>query len=499
MSQVKWNKQLVLASVLLVLGGAAYWLEFKQRPKKEDAQESSKRPFNLKDAAVESMRLAGGSRKATVMDCADIGNKLCKPGDNSKWMLREPLDVRADDGNANSLVSGLNNLTASEVIDLKEETPEKRATLLKEYGLDPQTRATPATYRVGVKVGGKLTMLYLGLNHPIGEGIFALVETDGKPDETKVYLVPNYFKGNFEHDLSYWRDKKLFSVAAHLIKSFVLDGAKGKVRGTKQDGQWTVQAVAPNAEALPGDLENIDSLLAGALYINAKGFRDDSATSPKAQAALRGTKTLLTLTLEGPDPKPIVFKVFSREKPKLELLATVSNMSPLYELDASARDRLEKSLKDLRMAKLVTSIERYTAKQLQFTGKPLGAQPITLVMEDGKWARPDKGPLFNERVQNFLDRISGNRIKDFLPAAKAPAGEADAITFTLFDAENKEKRKYAFWRASGNLYARDLLSKRKEIFQIDPATAEGLPWDPAFFFSPPPSPAPTAPDSHGHA
>ena len=480
MSQApRWNKQLALALALLLLGGITYWLEFKQRPKREETEELSKRLFSLKDESFEWIRFSG-ERTTLHLVCEDFANKLCKPGDNSKWKINEPMKVRADDGNVNSLVSGIANITAKEVIDLKDETPEKRQTLLREYGLDVQARSVPSFLRLSVKAGGKEHKAYLGLNHPIGDGFFALAEVDGKTDETKVFILPNYFRGNFEHDLGYWRDKKILTWGAHEIASFTLEGSKARVQGTRKEGQWTLRNLAGKNEEFPGDLENIDSLMSAAAFLSAKGFVAESQSEFKAKQALNSTKQLVKLTLAKADGQSVTVRVVGKDKPKVVVFATVTGMTPLYELEAASKDRIDKDLKDLRLAKLVTSVERYTARYLEFSGKTLGAQPIKLQNDLGKWSRSDKVAIDSDRVQLLLDRISGNRIRDFV-SGPPPAGDDQGLTLTLSTEDTPGKRKYLFWRANSNLYARDLNSKRREVLLIDPATSEGLPWDPNHF------------------
>src|SRR5690349_1478139 len=141
MQKVNWTKQAIMAGALLVLGTAAYWLEFKHKPEKESKEEQSKKLFQLKDTPVKAVSINDGAGHTFEIRCSDPEAKLCKPGENAKWEVTAPLKVKADDSNVNALISTLNNLSVSESIDLKEETAEKRAMLLKEYGLDAPARA----------------------------------------------------------------------------------------------------------------------------------------------------------------------------------------------------------------------------------------------------------------------------------------------------------------------------------------------------------------------
>src|SRR4051794_13751996 len=106
MSQVSWNRQLALPTGLFVLGSLAYWLEFKHKPQKEAQEEQSKKMFAIKDTPVKAISLATPTQTFSF-SCADYNNKLCKPGDHSKWDLLEPAKIRADDSNTNALLTTL--------------------------------------------------------------------------------------------------------------------------------------------------------------------------------------------------------------------------------------------------------------------------------------------------------------------------------------------------------------------------------------------------------
>lgn len=478
-TKVNWTRPATLAMTLVALGGAAAWLEYKYKPQKEAKEEASKKVFPLKDMQTSEVRLVDGS-KAFAFKCVDLDKKLCKPGDNSKWEMTAPGSHKADAGNVNALLSSMNNLATKETIDLTEEPAEKRSTLLKEYRLDPESRSSDARLVEVTDAGGEKTVAWLGDAHPMGDGIFAIVakgKGEVKPDETKVYVVPTYFKNQFDHDLGYWRDKKLFSIGAADAQGFTLSGTKGqKISGKKEAGQWRLKS---GAEDLTGDIENVDNLISAATFLSAKKFVSDDRKSPEAQAALKGSKPALTLEIESKDG-PVTLALFQKGTPT-QLLATVSNLDGLYELEPSALGRVNKDIKDLRLLKLITSMERFNAKKLEFSGKALSGATIVLVNEDNQWKREGgKGEIDNGKVQGALDSLSGNRVQDVLDLAKAPKGEADGLKLVM--TTDKGARNLVFWKADGGaLYARDLDSPRKEAFSLDPAIAASLPWSAEHF------------------
>ncbi|MFL5811943.1 MAG: DUF4340 domain-containing protein [Bdellovibrionia bacterium] len=516
--QVSWNRNLYLAIALCVLGGFAFWLEYKHKPAQEAAQDTLKKVFALKGEQIESIQLSDGS-KTFKWECQDLQAKTCKPGDNSKWKLAEPLQVRADDSNVNSLVSALSNLAPSETIDLKDETPEKRSALLKEYGLSPEAIQGPNVKRVDVKASNGETVAYIGAVNPINDNFFAVLERvpagqkpAGKPDDSKVIQIPSYFKSNFEHDLTYWRDKKIMSLAASEVQSFeILSKKNGKIHGEKKDGGWVITSGDTSFE---GDPEMVDALLNGAAYLAAKNYVSDSKTDAKAKSTLKGQPEIVSVTFtQAPQagsknaPSSVTLTLYSNRKntkgaPKPEMhvhdhehelnqgaspdstpvYATLSNTDPLYELQSNAPRQFDKELKDFRMAKLLTSLDRFSIKKIELSGKAIGDKPLALDAKDTKWIdAASQTEVNSEKVQSFLDQFSGRHIQDFLPDSKVPAGEKDGLKITLGDDQNPAKHVFVFWKADGKLYARNLSSARKEAFLVDSTLIDGLPWSRDFF------------------
>lgn len=474
MAQVSWNRQLGLAAALFVLGSAAYWLEYKHKPEKETSEEQSKKIFQIKDTPVETIQLIGEG-KQVAFQCLDLASKLCKPGDHSKWEITQPMKLKADDTNVNALLSTLNTLNSNETIDLKQETPQKRAALIKEYGLDAESRKNGKRVEVTATTGK--TVLELGLPHPIGDTIFALRNSD----ENQVYLIPSFFKSNLERNLTHWRDKKLLTLSAHEVESFQLSGSKGKLTAERKEGQWIIRT---GSEEFAGDQEAIDAVLSAAAYLSAKDFA-------ASKSVLNGMAPTLTLTLQKEKgsakeaPVPVTVTFYQKKGASAaggKTYATVSNLDPVFDMDASAKDRLDKSVKDLRLTKLITSMDRFSAKRLEFSGSQFGSAPLILNQSNGKWIKSsDKTEVPSDKVNSFLDKISGNRIKEFLTGSAIPSGEKDGLKVTLGDDKTETRKQLLFWRKEGKLYAKDLQSKRNEAYLVDPSIADALPWSADFF------------------
>jgi hypothetical protein len=561
-SKPNWGRPLALAAVLVVLGSLSYWLVYTHKPKEDEQDEQSKKIAQLssdqgkgqdkakgkdagKDRQIQTITLDNGTGTRLSVACLDVALQVCKPGSSPKWEMAEPLKVKADDSNINAFISTLNNLNASDTISLKDETPEKKVALLKEYGLDPAAVAAGKTRSIQVETTTGNLGLYLGQQHPIGDGTFVVVEhTDagkkltGQFDQNQVYVIPSFIKTNFDKPTNFWREKKLLTIGSHDVAAFHLKGTHADVEGTLQNGQWTLRSqtsskTGSKIEELPGDVESIDNMLNGVAFLVARDFASDNKTDAKAKAILHGARPIITLSMEKAKPAtpqaspspgssgtpaaatsaeqstPIVLTLFAKDAHKekngvvqVRLFATVSNQDPLYEVESFAKDRMDKEVKELRLSKLITSMDRFTAKKLMFEGGSL-SNPIRLAMKDSKWTDSDnpQTTIDSERVQSLLDKLAGDKVQEFIPLTKAPAdvmkGESTGLTLSLGDETSAAKRKIVFWKVVDNspenpkdkssgkgkkgagfkLYAHDLNSPRKEIFLMDSSAAQGLPWE----------------------
>jgi hypothetical protein len=504
MSEVNWRRPLALAVVLIALASFSYWLAFKHTPEGEEQDEKNKKIVALNDAQIQSVRIGTGTQEFQF-ECADFASHMCKSGNAAKWEITTPLKTKADDSNTRSLVSTVSTLTAADTISLKDETAEKKKALLKDYGLDAPSLTKDR--QIQINSDASTIVLYLGQTHPIGDGIFAAIERlpanakpTGKIDDNQVYVIPSYFKGNFDHNLTYWRDKKILPIATHEIEGFTLKDSKTEIQAERKDGEWTVKGKPfSKNDVFPGDIENIDALLSGASALTARDFVSDSKNDAKAKTELKGAKPVITLSLKKEKvEQPVLVTLYEKSngKPPAKgmvqnrLFVVVSDLDPLFEVDSYAKARFDKELKDLRLSKVITSMDRFQAKHLEFSSSELGPKPWALSMKDGKWtadgvapADAQKDAVDSEKVQNFLDRLSSTKIDQFI-SQNLPI-QSSGLQFTLGDDTHPQKRKILFWRVveknGQKLYAKDLTSPRNEVFLMDNALSDAIPWEKAKF------------------
>lgn len=489
--QVDWKKPLILAILLTVVSSGVIYLEFSRRPEMEKQEELSKLVYQIEDQQIDQIRLVSGA-KSYVFRCTSTNKEQCKKGGNGDWEILQPKKLSADKSNVNSLISLLANLRSTLTLDLRSDSPEKRDELFQSYGLGKDKISSPTQPQIEVlfKDGKKITA-FLGEKHPLHNGFFVAVSKDGKLDQERAMVVPASFKNQFDRKLSHWRNKKLFSLAAHEIAEFELKTRSGSVRGQKEDGKWTLRT---KNQTLEGDIENIDNVLSAAVFLTAQDFASEDLSSQGGKTLLKKSKKRITLTLFKKVPgdqkekvkvKPIDLTLYETAHPTKKgqsiAYATVSDRDPIYELAHTSIARLDKGIKELRRQKLITSMERFNVNRLRFSGKPVGLPPIVLTKEGANWIWENhkNETIDNQKVNDLVAKLGGKKVSEFLP--RIPSGQDQGIVLTLGDDQTPEKRKIAFWKSKDKLFARDLLTKQKEAMVIDPSLSKALPWSRAFF------------------
>ncbi len=483
-------KPLVLAVVLVALGGLTYWLEFGKKPKDAQLEADGKKVFLLKNGAVSRLEFAGSSAKpenagrpplAVALTCESLADKLCKTDDASKWQMAAPIKTKAEDATVNSILKNFGNLVSNESIDLEGETPEKRAQLLKDYGLDSKARANPATRRVSISLdGGARLSAYFGVKHPIGDNVFALTATGETANENKVFVVPDWQLSVFDQKTSYFRDKSLFGMNGSDITRFTLTASK-KVHGKLEakrgaDGKgWTLHY---GKDDLEGDVDTVDALLSGVAHLTAKDVIAEKHDAPEAKAALAGAKPIydLKFTVKSGEKH---LRVFEKKKdPKATaapLYAVIDDQDPVYEIDPYALERAEKTLDEMRVGKLLNVTERYAIDVIDVDTHGAESFKQHVAKEPGGVWMVGGTPAARGTVEGILDRLSSKIITTY--SGPSPSGAVLKMTFRKGpDPKAEPISVIEFWTDKGKLFARNTHSAKKEIVELAADFFASLPW-----------------------
>jgi hypothetical protein len=485
----QWRVPLVLATLLFVLSSAAFWFEFRRKPESERAAENSKKVFDLSQPGSASrilLKQPDPSIQATIeLSCLDATPDLCRAGSNARWEMTAPAQLKADDSNVQSLVSTLNHLVPKDTFGIQDEPPEQRPALLRQYGLDASQRMTASQISVTDMAGRKRT-LYLGERHPMGETRFAAI-LENTSDPEQILLIPSEFGGELKKPLSHWREKRFVPrVASEINRISLLEGNRRihAIRSSETGAGWIIRSGSGSQEVeVPGDIENVDSWVAGIAFLAAEGFLSEKKDSPEGRKILAGTQVVMKFELSSENQKPFHFEI--REKRTLKesrWIAISDSLDPIFQLDPDARNRLSKKISDLQLSKLLGSLDRFKTRRISLESESFGKGPIVLQSDSSgsRWKREDTSSELKPSVaSDLLEKLSGNRIVGF---PKIGVSEpTSALRIELRDEKGELLRNLRIWKSGSKLFARDLRLQKPRVLELDPSLEKALPWDSKFF------------------
>src|ERR1035438_4933190 len=172
--------------VLLVLGGAPWWSNRKQ---KADAAKPATDTATTKILSIPEDQIKEVTLKKTGAE-----TMVLRKGEDGKWQLAEPKPLRADQDTAKSLVASLATLNADKVV-------EDKAADLSPYGLNALTLDVTV-----LKKDGKSQDFLVGDDTPTGGGTYAKLAGD-----PHVYTIASYVKTSLDKTPNDLRDKRLLT------------------------------------------------------------------------------------------------------------------------------------------------------------------------------------------------------------------------------------------------------------------------------------------------
>ena len=434
---MNFKNQLFLAITLFSLGSFAYWNEYKRKPDAEKKALAERKVIPLRSVAVKRIEFErNGETFRFACAADDLAAGRCKVGDPSRWLIEVPIRTKGDDANINTLLTSISNWDPSETIDLSLDTQEKREAYLKDYGfteafgiepreapkagtasgsssgtgtgeiiVDGKSRSDHKNLTI-VDKDGNSTKVIFGGKHPVNDASFAVVARGSELDRSKVYLLASYHWSATDHDLTFWRDKKILSIDQGAITEAELTATSNKneiIRLVKAANGWEVIS---GDKKLPGDTDAIGSLVSAALFLNAKGYASESKTQGRAKEILAQSKKTVTFKLKTA-AKEEVLEIYERtfrdgKKTASTAYAVSPALDPLYELESTVLDRLVKSFDELRIAKLIPGMERFTLHYVSAEVVGNEKEKTTLEQIDGKWKSKETGKEINPAKLNAL-------------------------------------------------------------------------------------------------
>src|SRR3989304_3623428 len=159
---MSFRTTLIVALILVLLGGYAYFIEFKGSEKKKEQEEKQKTLLEVKKDEVAEIRLDGLEQPVKIVSSS-----------NETWQITSPLQARADETAVSRILNQLEKLKYHEII---EEQPKDLAS----YGLD----APKLTVQIVLKKNLGERSVMVGGRNPVGNLYYLRVNKD-----PRVYTV----------------------------------------------------------------------------------------------------------------------------------------------------------------------------------------------------------------------------------------------------------------------------------------------------------------------
>ncbi len=413
--------------ILIVAAAAlfAYILFFdSKRPGTREAAERAALIFGLDRDDVETISVEQG------------GVTLVLEKDGDVWMLREPVQDRADEFATMQLLEVAEFLQHEQIIESAELT--QNPDLRKETGLD----APVSSLRYQGK--GIDKTLRIGGPTAISKRIYAALE-----GEDKVRVITNDLPDALAKGVDAFRDRRLADLTPMEVTAISVENPSGNFALEKQGGQWRFQA--PIQARV--DAEKADELAAFIINHRAIEFHDPIKTGesdgdglpkdsgldqPRMKIRLRGEEDRELVLLIGKDV-PVTEKAGTA--PTL-VYAAVEGRDVVFEIPISLTRLLDKTFADYRDEKLfqlvLDSVDRI---RLEAPGIS-GASGFMLVRDGEGWTLEGKAAdeVNQDEINRFLELLDLLEVEDFVAeTGKLSEYGLDAPSLTVtFAAHSQE-------------------------------------------------------------
>ncbi len=466
MKQPNWKTPLILSAALFGVGTFAYWLQYSHKPKTEKQETQSKKPIALPtdDTQIAMIRIKN-TFGLIELQCQSLSAKTCAPGSDGKWIISNPtgpngVQYPTDLSIVKEVMGAVNNATAAEIVDLSEDTPEKRKTLMADYGLSDEKRPSPQTHFVEFVTAnadgkpGKRYTAWFGVEHPLGDKTFVASAVDGAVNDQTIYLLSNYTRNNiFQKSVDQFRDKTLFKFDRKEVQEFVGPGITAK----KENNLWTVNGQEANQD-------RVNTLLSAVANAKAIGFESDTL--------LKGLKPVLKYSFKvgaSSFPMELYEKKFKEES---KIYARIPSQQEIFEMDSVFRGNLDKKAKDFRNNILLTEADKSTATKIKASAKNYSA-PLEFEFANGTWKAKDSSKNLDAAVASkLLNLLVVTRVQDFV--SPAPGGK-EIMDLTIGDEKKSDKFHVSLFVAKDKLYAKNLNLKSNEAYLLEDAFKNALP------------------------
>jgi hypothetical protein len=333
-------KPLLFLSILLILGGVAYWDEWQSKKDAKEAAEKDKL-VDFKAASIQAVRY----QKRAEGDSSAVDIELRK--ENDRWVIAKPLAAPADAETIDRWLKTFEDLRFEKTFDA---APER----LADYGLSqPQfsiALTTDAGQTITIQVGSK---------SPVGYSSY--VKLANSPT---LYLVSHYLFTASNKELQDFRDKSLGTPPLARVKKLSYQfGAEPVLTLVKQDKDWRMESPV----ALKADSGEIAGFFSFLERQRVERFIDQP--TPEMQKALNeghgGTQRIATLNFETEDGQVLQYAFLENNA---ILYTQIPGRQGYVGLDKKILEGLRKSARDFQFRGMF-SFNSTDAQRVELDGK----------------------------------------------------------------------------------------------------------------------------------
>lgn len=401
---MRGGRSLLLMLVVAVgLGAYIYFVELKRDPAADTAATPREKVFTIATGTIEEVEITNASSQLTRAARKD-----------STWSLVAPEAVEADATEVGTVVSSLESLERTKVID---ENPSS----IGQFGLEP------ARIRVAFKAAGDAAprVLLIGNKTPTGGDLYAKV--GGVPT---VFLIGAYLEDTFNRKPFDLREKTALKFTREDVSMITLAQGAARVALARTGSEWRLSSPT-GARA---DSATVDGLISQLGQARMTGI-----AAPEASVA--------ALKEHGLD-KPQVVVTIGAGSAKAELaiggkeddshfFARDLSRPIIFSVDRSLLDALTKKADDFRV-KDVFAYRSFTALGLDVTAD---GQAYTYAKKKAegensleKWwqTAPAEKAVDAAKFDDFLMTLSNLRAENFAAVALT-GGESVTVTARFGD------------------------------------------------------------------
>jgi Domain of unknown function (DUF4340) len=410
----------LLLLVLLGLVGYIYFYEMK-RPAATETAEQKQKVFAVETATIEELEVKAASGERTV---------LKKAGD--AWRIVEPLEAKADEGEATGIVTNLASLDIQRVVD-------EKATDLAQYGL------APPRVEVGFKKAGQAeaSRLLLGDTNATGGELYAKL-----PGSPRVFLVSSFLQSTFNKGTFDLRDKTILSFDPANVDTLEIVTNDQRLAFAKTGGLWALTSPVA-ARADQGQVQGA----VGSLQTLAMKSIAEPAAAEKDFAKYGLDKPELTATVGAGSARATI--VVGKADQSGFQYAKDASRPMIVTIDPALVNALRNTADSFR-PKDVFEFRSFNADRLEIAR---GASTVAferVTDKDGaaKWKRLNPaGDVETSGIDALLSALSGLSNDGYVDAkAKTGADSPVAVVTAKFEDGKKEER-VVFGKVGAEMFA----------------------------------------------